>query len=185
MAFTATAWGLETLRDEAWEVSAACKGLPDPELMWPFPGTGDNELAVSVCQRCPVRLECLDQGAQVQDWESIRGGLTGQERELAHRDGLAPQDYPPHVAEPRKCCRCSNPFTPDPESPSGRVCGACQTGSRMYMRLPDVIARWEQLRHLGMTRSQMAAALGYTTWHGLGKALRKATRLGLIPEVGP
>lgn len=119
---TRTASGLDTPRDDPWEKSAACAD-EDPELMHPFPNLNPGELWLirEVCFGCTVKLECLKDGVDAADWESVRGGLTGRERAKHHRAGLEPHEYPKPVQP--TCVRCRKPTW----LPLRRgLCGSCR-----------------------------------------------------------
>ncbi len=73
----------------AWADQAACKDA-DPDLFHPTPGNAyTRRAAVAVCDRCPVRGDCLAYVlANERDWsrDGIWGGLTAtQRRELYRR----------------------------------------------------------------------------------------------------
>ena len=74
--------------DGGWRSQAACNNEDvDPELF--FPGLGDNsvnaEKAISVCERCPVRRECLDYALTNNEDIGIWGGKTEAERKKLKR----------------------------------------------------------------------------------------------------
>ena len=79
-----TQHGMDSDTAEHWSSRAACRDA-DPELFTPMPHAPEAEIeeALAFCRRCPVRLECLRDGATDQ-W-SIRGGLTARERESSRR----------------------------------------------------------------------------------------------------
>lgn len=71
------------MQNNNWTTKAACKGMPVND----FYPTGHGPAAVksvraalAVCDRCPVRRECLDDANALGDFYGIRGGLTGSER---------------------------------------------------------------------------------------------------------
>lgn len=70
-----------------WTVDAPCTD-DDPEL-W-FTDTGPAAaIALSVCDTCPVRRQCLDYALHLGEvWHGIWGGLTPAQRraELEHRN---------------------------------------------------------------------------------------------------
>jgi WhiB family redox-sensing transcriptional regulator len=66
-----------------WRNRAACRDV-DPELFAPVGTEGPAELQIAdakaVCNRCPVKTECLDGAiAERDDW-TVRGGTTAGER---------------------------------------------------------------------------------------------------------
>ncbi len=119
-----TQYGLGIDVDEHWSTRSVCRD-DDPELMWPLPHDyAAIEEARKVCKPCPVGIECLREGIELLDWESVRGGLTGEERKDRHRQGFALADYPPPPKRMgRWCVRCQTPFVA--ESRFRRVCESC------------------------------------------------------------
>jgi WhiB family redox-sensing transcriptional regulator len=188
MAFqSGTAWGLESDRADSWQKRASCR-VVDPELMWADSGN-DLETAVAVCHRCPVALKCLEDGVDDGDWESVRGGLSGKERWRFHRAGRAPEDYGPHVPEPKQCALCGKRFRHDPEHPTRRNCPTCRPAAdraqrRAYSRLPHVVAAWRDMSAQGLSLAAAAYRLGYSSHHGLRRALIRARRSGLLNDGG-
>lgn len=76
-----------------WHTQASCNGHPDPELWWyEFHKHWDeNKLqvlrlaeAISICNECPVRAECLQQGLEPANLEhkGVWGGMMMSERVL-------------------------------------------------------------------------------------------------------
>ncbi len=64
----------------AWVDDAACSET-DPEAFFPTNGDTRNEAAAKkVCNRCDVRLECLQYALGVDEPHGIWGGLTALER---------------------------------------------------------------------------------------------------------
>lgn len=79
----------------AWYDQAACRGMgaalfhPPPLKGRPANNNLDAAKAIAVCDRCPVRAECLDEAMSFGwylDYASgaIRGGLTSHERRKPH-----------------------------------------------------------------------------------------------------
>lgn len=72
-------------RGETWVTSAACRGA-DAELFFKhedetFAARIERENAAKeVCQRCPVRAECLQHALEANERFGIWGGLTPLER---------------------------------------------------------------------------------------------------------
>lgn len=83
-----------------WDAQAACRGL-NPRLFFPGPVSNASiaqaERARAVCDRCPVRLLCLDdalimeKGEKAADRVGIRGGLDGRERFALQRGRRLPR----------------------------------------------------------------------------------------------
>lgn len=78
-----------------WRHRAACRD-EDPELFFPVsevgPGARQVQQAKAVCNRCPVRTECLDTALRNGLTDGIFGGMTGRERrEVARRGRSATQ----------------------------------------------------------------------------------------------
>jgi WhiB family redox-sensing transcriptional regulator len=72
----------------AWQDLAQCQQA-DPEAWYPEKGS-PTKGAVRVCNRCPVRTECLEFALETQEPHGIWGGKTEQERRtLLRRGGLA------------------------------------------------------------------------------------------------
>lgn len=58
-----------------WRHSAACRNAADPEIFFPIvPGTADEVKALSYCDRCPVRFECLMFAVVHGEW-GVWGGV--------------------------------------------------------------------------------------------------------------
>lgn len=72
----------------AWEAQAAC-ATEDPDLFFPEPDTPQERIQVAkqICATCPVRRACLEDAMRRAETESIRGGLTVQERQKLSRLG--------------------------------------------------------------------------------------------------
>ena len=72
-----------TIRQMRWQERAACKG----STHWFFPVEGESEsekhervaYAKTICLRCPVRTECLDDALRTVGHEGIRAGKTPRE----------------------------------------------------------------------------------------------------------
>lgn len=73
-----------------WTARAACQGM-DGDLWFPvsYDSPADAvriDAAISICHRCPVRVECLDEaltneaGRKLYSRHGIRGGHTPQDR---------------------------------------------------------------------------------------------------------
>ena len=72
----------------SWMRRASCAGAADPD--WWFPERGEHraagQLAIMICQECPVRAQCLEYALQGREY-GIWGGLTEEQRKtpLARR----------------------------------------------------------------------------------------------------
>ncbi|WP_026454868.1 WhiB family transcriptional regulator [Saccharomonospora iraqiensis] len=77
------------LTDRDWTVRARCRGM-DTEQFFPV-GFGraaeaQTQEAKKVCHRCPVASECLTEALESNDFDGVRGGMSGLERaELVRR----------------------------------------------------------------------------------------------------
>lgn len=65
-------------RRPSWFDDAACAGAPDPRLWFP---EGRNfalleARGVAVCERCPVRVDCLMHAMNTGEEQGTWGGLT-------------------------------------------------------------------------------------------------------------
>lgn len=110
-----------------WKDHAVCRQV-DPELMWPLPNAlVPIERAVAVCVPCTAKRECLQEGVDIADWESVRGGLTGKQRRKCHKAGLTVDQYPVRELPRRWCVRCEKPFPANVAHPLGRTCPSCLT----------------------------------------------------------
>lgn len=69
-----------TQAGRAWRDTALCRDNPAPDLWFPHSGQSPV-LAIAICRRCPVALECLDDAlAAGPHLEGVYGGLTDKER---------------------------------------------------------------------------------------------------------
>lgn len=85
------------LKDRRWHEQGNCNRHPDPDL-WHYNNSNDSETqklevlrsveAIELCNICPVRAKCLEQGLERENLEftgghgSIWGGLLTVERYL-------------------------------------------------------------------------------------------------------
>jgi WhiB family redox-sensing transcriptional regulator len=78
-----------------WRDRAACRD-EDPELFFPVgDGAGAQDQiarAQAVCERCPVRQQCLDFALSTGQDAGIWGGLTAAQRRSRRRSGLRIDD---------------------------------------------------------------------------------------------
>lgn len=81
-----------------------------------YPARGDNDgfhAAKAVCDRCPVKAECLEFAMRFEETEGIWGGTCGRERRALRRDQWAAlQQAKKHghglVTAWRDGCRCDS-----------------------------------------------------------------------------
>jgi len=78
-------------RQESWAARGACR-QSDPDLFFPVAARGPalRQLAraKSVCERCPVRVQCLEYALQSGQSFGVWGGASEEERRLMHRRRL-------------------------------------------------------------------------------------------------
>ncbi len=83
----------EVLPAPEWHENASCSGHPDPELWWYafHKHSDENQLqvlrlaeAITICNGCPVKAECLQQGLEPENLEhkGVWGGMMMSERVL-------------------------------------------------------------------------------------------------------
>jgi len=66
--------------DANWRLLGNCAD-EDPDVMYPPPRDRYGiRQARDVCGGCPVTVKCLTDAIEAQDWNGIRGGMTGDER---------------------------------------------------------------------------------------------------------
>ena len=72
-----------TWDDSRWRDDAACRDT-DPELFFPVGSTGDaieeTRVAIALCQRCPVREQCLEFAMVTNQRDGIWGGASEEDR---------------------------------------------------------------------------------------------------------
>lgn len=75
-------------RQEGWVERGACQHS-DPDLFFPVAARGPalRQLAKAkqVCQRCPVRVQCLEYALQNGESFGVWGGTSEEERRLIRR----------------------------------------------------------------------------------------------------
>jgi hypothetical protein len=102
--------------DREWRSQAACAGTSSryydpwdvPERSWDVP-----EDAQQMCERCPVRVECLVDAMQHND-HCVRGGTTRRQRDALKRPRWRP-----------KCPVCGGTLTAELNGSAHQVCTAC------------------------------------------------------------
>jgi WhiB family redox-sensing transcriptional regulator len=71
-----------------WRHRASCRD-EDPELFHPVGNSGPALLQIAeaktVCQRCPVRAQCLTEALGIRDCSGVWGGLSEDERRALQR----------------------------------------------------------------------------------------------------
>jgi WhiB family transcriptional regulator, redox-sensing transcriptional regulator len=71
-----------------WRAKAACLG-EDPELFFPHGNTGPAaeqvERAKAICDRCEVRVACLEYALDTNQDAGVWGGLSEEERRTVRR----------------------------------------------------------------------------------------------------
>lgn len=82
---------------EAWKAQAACRAVT-PDLFFPLGSTGEAvdqiEAAKAVCQRCPVRHECLRFALETNQEAGVWGGTSEDERRVLRRSWRAGRRVP-------------------------------------------------------------------------------------------
>ena len=67
-------------RNDDWRMYANC-ATTDPDLF--FPKEGDSpKPAISVCQSCTVRIQCLQDALAEPQQKGVRAGMTARDRHL-------------------------------------------------------------------------------------------------------
>lgn len=78
-------------QQHGWEARGACRGS-DPDLFFPVAARGPalRQLAKAkqVCERCPVRVQCLEYALQSGQSFGVWGGASEEERRLMRRRRL-------------------------------------------------------------------------------------------------
>lgn len=76
-------------RPESWVLRAACLDVGDPDLFFPPGEHGRSvpqlEEARKICERCPVREECLALALGCDEQYGMWGGTTPNERQAIRR----------------------------------------------------------------------------------------------------
>ena len=72
-----TAYGLSRLGED-WRANSACRDV-DPELFFPV-GEAEDGPAKAVCDRCPVRRQCLNRAIEAGEAFGVWGGTNPRER---------------------------------------------------------------------------------------------------------
>lgn len=88
----------------SWLDDAACRGAPI-SVFYPDQHAGPRmyDTARWLCNRCPVRTQCLQEAVDLWDTHGFRGGMTGDER--ARLSSAV-------MRTPRRCVVCDERFTP-------------------------------------------------------------------------
>lgn len=86
------------LDENHWRFKALCRG-EDTNLFF-LPRGDPSRVARSICERCPVRAECLNEALTNKEFAGVWGGMDEKERRsLARKMGMGtiprpPPDYP-------------------------------------------------------------------------------------------
>lgn len=64
--------------DPNWRTQSRCRTV-DPETFFPLP-TEPADMALALCNACPVQAECLRTALEAGDCEGVWGGTTPRER---------------------------------------------------------------------------------------------------------
>ena len=67
-----------------WQKRANCRGT-DTDKFYPEKG-GRNVTAKRICDRCPVKVECLEYALETDEKYGIWGGTSEEERKEMRRD---------------------------------------------------------------------------------------------------
>lgn len=73
--------------DQDWHADALCRQV-DPDLWFPEVG-GSTREAKKVCERCPVRSECLQQALANHERFGVWGGVSERDRRQLERGRAA------------------------------------------------------------------------------------------------
>lgn len=110
------------MNDEAWKSKGACRGrISETYDPWSPPDTAfiPPRVATEVCDRCPVKRQCLIAGLRGKEW-GVWGGLTRRQRMALQR--------------PRNrvtCPICDNPLVNGVNNRYG-ICMACGVSWQKY-----------------------------------------------------
>lgn len=87
---------------EEWSMRGSCRETgPDDETWFPEAG-GRATDAKRICQRCPVRRECLEYALKHGERYGVWGGLSVRERQDLRRNGRPPRR--PALHQPNCVC---------------------------------------------------------------------------------
>lgn len=67
------------LEPEPWMDEAVCTSVLDDALFYPEKG-GTARIAKTICQACPVKVECLTYALEHHEEHGVWGGLSANER---------------------------------------------------------------------------------------------------------
>lgn len=71
-----------------WQDDAACRDHPYPDVFFAPSKAEQRAAARMVCDRCPVRSECLDYAIRAREAHGVWGGVTEDDlRSLTRRKG--------------------------------------------------------------------------------------------------
>ncbi|HUR22599.1 MAG TPA: WhiB family transcriptional regulator [Acidimicrobiales bacterium] len=81
-----------TRDDPRWRSDAACRDT-NPDLFFPVGTTGEavaeTRAAITLCQRCPVREQCLEFAMATNQRDGIWGGMSEEDRQRMRSAWLA------------------------------------------------------------------------------------------------
>lgn len=67
-----------------WHDHAACKGQ-DPDRFFGTHSGSIPQVVHDFCSHCPTRFECLVEGVELGDWETVRAGMSAKKRRELRR----------------------------------------------------------------------------------------------------
>lgn len=83
----------EYLRPPPWHGQAACRNTGVNTFF-----TGNTDVALALCQRCVVRLDCLSHAVDNNELHGVWGGTTEKERRAIRSSGRLPRPAADEVA---------------------------------------------------------------------------------------
>lgn len=69
------------VEDEEWRLHGACRGHPNPDLLWCPNDPRDAGVGVAICNTCPVKSRCGEYAMTRREKHGTWGGITEWERE--------------------------------------------------------------------------------------------------------
>ena len=69
---------------DLWRDRALCKDSATPEVWFPWDAKG-AEVAIAICEGCPVRAECLEYALEHGEDQGIWGGVSERQRRTMRR----------------------------------------------------------------------------------------------------
>ena len=83
-----------------WQLKAACRGL-DSEVFF-CPNKETQEIALRLCNQCPVKRECLEFALAEEQTEGVWGGKLPEDRVKMKAAAQAAVSPPPDASHPAK-----------------------------------------------------------------------------------